>query len=383
MEKLKDALLFSLSAGETSLAAMVDERSLSCIKTLFQIAGEPDFWGRGFVIEKFTAKQSQALLKACTPLFSSSSNFAIFQDSVSKGAEIKLLILARAPSENKFKSSYEQMRTTTLFNLFNEGALRGADAAARQALLDSFSLLPNQFLTAAGAIISDQSGSELMRTVPGIVDISDEGGSRVAAIDKFPSLLHVRAERLRADGNRIIPSAMIRDGVYIGKRNIFMFHAAVNIAAYVGDDNLVDSHASLGSSAQIGNKNKISSFVSLEGVLSPANAEPVTIGNENFIGSFARIGTGIRLGDRNFIASGVNISLGTKIRDCRENSRFKGEYVIPANLNSDFNALAIAPNNAEREFHGVMIRPGEYILFENTDEFMARFEGDSRIKSKS
>jgi tetrahydrodipicolinate N-succinyltransferase len=162
-----------------------------------------------------------------------------------------------------------------------------------------------------------------------------------------------------------------------------MFHAAVNIAAFIGDDNLIDSHASIASAAQIGNKNKIGSFVSLEGVLSPANAQPVLIGDENFIGSFARIGTGITLGNRNFIGAGVNISKGTKLKDCRDGSPSKGSYLNVQELNGAFNNLAIAPNNAVRVFNEISLVPGEYILFENSEEFMARFEGDDRIKAKN
>jgi tetrahydrodipicolinate N-succinyltransferase len=107
----------------------------------------------------------------------------------------------------------------------------------------------------------------------------------------------------------------------------------------------------------------------------------VVIGNDNFLGTFVRIGTGITIGDKNFIAAGVNLSLGTKLRDCRESSSSFGEYINVRDLNENFNGLAIAPNNAVREFNGVSLVPGEYILFDNASEFMARFEGDSRIKA--
>lgn len=249
-----------------------------------------------------------------------------------------------------------------VFNLFQEGTYRGSSEKERQALLDAFTTRPNRYLTPGG-------------------EYTDEAFA-IGGIDKFRSLLAVCGERLKADGNRIVPSAMIREGVYVGKRNIFMFHAAVNIAAYIGDDNLIDSHASIGSAAQVGNKNKIGSFVSLEGVLSPANAKPVIIGDENFLGSFVRIGTGIEIGNRNFFGSGVNLSLGTKIKDCRDSSPLKGSYVTPENLIGELNSLVVAPNNAARTFAGVALVPGEYILFENTEEFMSRFERDSRISGK-
>ncbi|MBX7137386.1 MAG: hypothetical protein K1X83_05330 [Oligoflexia bacterium] len=248
-----------------------------------------------------------------------------------------------------------------VFEQFNNGELRGSDPVARQRLLDAFSEFPVQYLSSDGAFQSEST--------------------HAAGIDKFGSLLNRRAPKLKADGNRIVPGAMIRDGVHIGRHNIFMFHAAVNIAAYIGDDNMIDSHASVGSAAQIGNGNKIGSFVSLEGVLSPANAEPVIIGDHNFLGSFVRIGTGIVMGNHNFIGSGVNVSLGTKIRDCRAASSTRGGYVTFHDLNRKFDHAVLMLNNAVRTFEGVEVLPGEYLLFENSEGFMARFEADPRIKA--
>lgn len=248
---------------------------------------------------------------------------------------------------------YKELRTEVIFGLFNEGLFRSINEKERQVLIDSFLLLTNNYLSSDGYFYADNP----------------------SAIDKFPSLMSVRKEQLFKDKNRIIPSAMIRNGCFVGRSNIFMFHAAVNLGVYIGDGNLIDSHASLGSAAQIGNENKIGSFVSLEGVLSPANAKPVLIGNRNFLGSFVRIGTGIVLGDDNFIGSVVNISLGTKLKDLRNN----GEYVSVSEICPLFN-LAILPNNAKRLVDGIEVLPGEYILMENKEEFKIRFEGDSRIK---
>lgn len=282
---------------------------------------------------------------------------AQIRDGFFQNQEIIVVSLER--SENP-TPKYQQAFVTLLFGLFNDGVFRGSVTEERQTLLDSFTFLPNNYLSAEGEFLSDESKS-------------------IGAIDKFPSILSIRAKKIKEDGNRIIPSAMIRSGVYVGKRNIFMFHAAVNIAAYIGDDNLIDSHASVGSAAQVGNGNKIASFVSLEGVLSPANAKPVVIGNKNFLGSFARIGTGIELKEDNFIGSGVNISLGTKLRDCRAVA--KSDYVSVSELLPMSN-LAILPNNAKRAYQGKEVLPGEYLLVENTPEFISRFDGDERIKGK-
>lgn len=253
-------------------------------------------------------------------------------------------------------SEEKALRAEIIFGLFNDGLCRGGDTLQRQTLLDSFTFLPNRFLTADGSFSDD--------------------ALLAGGVDKFPSLLSVRANILHEDGNRIVPSAMIRNGVHVGKGNIFMFHAAVNLAAFLGDNNVVDSHASVGSAAQIGNGNKLGSFVSIEGVLSPANAKPVILGNDNFLGSFVRIGTGIVIGDKNFFGSGVNLSLGTKLKDCRSDA--KDEYVTVESLGI-INSLSFAPNNAVREFNGKKLLPGEIIVFENTEEFMKRFERDERM----
>ena len=116
-------------------------------------------------------------------------------------------------------------------------------------------------------------------------------------------------------------------------------------------------------------------------MLSPANAVPVQIADENFIGTFARVGTGIIIGNKNFIGASVNIALGTKLRDCREDSKTHTKYISVKELNGVFNNLAIMPNNATRDFNGVTVLPGEYLLFHNTEDFMDRFNGDSRIRA--
>lgn len=389
-ELREKSLLFYLSSKNDSeisyTASMVGEGKYGTLHLLFELLGQPKYADVGFITKKLSSAQIQTMVSAFTPFLderSSHPNVNLLLSALENKAEVTCTILNISAGNEKNKDSYLQFRTTTLFNLFNEGALRGCDAPARQALLDSFGTLPNRYLTESGEfLISKEEDPFFLRQVEGfsVLENNNANFSSAGGIDKFPSLISQRGARLLADGNRIVPSVMIRDGVHVGKRNIFMFHAAVNIAAYIGDDNMIDSHASIASSVQIGNKNKIGSFVSLEGVLSPANAAPVFIGNENFLGSFARIGTGLVVGDNNFISAGVNISLGTKIKDCRNDSPTKGQYVCARDFNGQFNNLALTPNNAVRNFNDVDLLPGEYIVFENTPEFMSRFEGDSRIK---
>ena len=274
--------------------------------------------------------------------------------------------------------AYFRTRTNLVFDLFNEGALHCREPKAREVLLSSFSFLPNRQLDAAGVFVANSAPT--YRTLQAETAAAPQS---VGGIDKFPSLLAVRAARLQADQNRIVPSAMLRDGVHVGCRNIFMFHSAVNIGAAIGDDNLIDSHASVGSSANIGNRNKLGSFVSLEGILSPANAEPVEIRDDNFLGTYVRIGTGIKVGDKNFFGSGVNLSLGTPLKDCRESSTTKGQYQTVRELGDWFSNLVILPSNSAREVNGIPTMPGEYILQENTEAFRARFTADLRIRTAS
>ena len=384
------ALLFAMRCGTGTdsrcVASMVAEGKYLSLHLLFETLGRPDILSDGYCERALTPPELDAIWEFFTPYHEEKAthvNIAFLSAAREAKKEVFVTILAKDCKSVESRDAFLQLRSSLLFDLFNEGALRGSDALARQALLDSFGVLPNRFLSSAGTfLLAPSEEPTFIRNVANYLELQDHQTGIAGGIDKFPSLLSQRGEKLRATGNRIVPSVMIRDGVYVGNRNIFMFHAAVNIAAYIGDDNLIDSHASVGSAAQIGNKNKIASFVSLEGVLSPANAQGVVIGNDNFIGSFARIGTGITIGDKNFIASGVNLSLGTKLRDCRESSSTKGDYVTVRDFTSPLSNLAIAPNNATREFQGVSLLPGEYILFENSDEFMARFEGDTRIKAK-
>lgn len=388
-ELRSETLLFALvSRGEEerTVAAMAVEGKFLTLHLLYELVGRPEFTDCGYVEGVLSDAQVKSLAALFAPYHQEAGqhpNVAFALQAASQGSAVHYLILGKTCADEEQRDAYLQLRTTTLFDLFNEGALCGADAAARQALLDSFSVLPNRYLTSAGTfMLPNDEEPRFLRNVANYLELTGQQTLVAGGIDKFPSLLSQRGDRLRKDGNRVIPSAMIRDGVYVGKRNIFMFHVAVNIAAYIGDDNLIDSHASIGSAAQVGNRNKIGSFVSLEGVLSPANAQGVIIGDDNFLGSFVRVGTGIVIGSKNVLGAGVNISLGTKLRDCREASSTRGDYVACRDLVGSLNGLVIAPNNATREFQGVNIMPGEYILFENSEEFMSRFEGDARIKGR-
>jgi acetyltransferase-like isoleucine patch superfamily enzyme len=373
------------SAGRLGWGAAMGERAGLLVDLLFALIDRPRVES-GFIEVRLSPDQVGILRTVLEPAAPSALRGVVhlLSEADAERRAVTAVLLFKSPEGAREGDEYQRRRTTLLFELFNAGALRGTDSAARQSLLDSFTILPNRFLSEGGQfIVPAQEDPVFLRRVSAYTEWSGAIAElSPGGIDKFPSLMSVRAHELMLDGNRIVPSVMIRDGVHVGKRNIFMFHAAVNIAAFIGDDNLIDSHASLASSAQVGNRNKIGSFVSVEGVLSPANAAPVVIGDENFLGSFVRIGTGIRIGNKNFIGAGVNLSLGTKLKDCRSESSTRGEYVTVREINERFDALAITPNNAVRDFEGVGLLPGEYVIFENTPDFMGRFEGDVRIRGQ-
>lgn len=386
----QEALLVAFSTdsgGRHTWGAVTAPSGAGLHHLVFEILGRPEL-NAGFIEARLSNEQVGSLLAPFGPYpleWRGEGVRQLLSDAYANRRAVSATLLLSSSPEGSAEGEYLRFKTSLLFDLFNAGALRGTDAVARQALLDSFSLLPNRFLTEGGQfIVPLQEDPVFLRRLKSFTEWSGPINEiSPGGIDKFPSLMSIRANELLLDGNRVVPSAMIRDGVHVGKRNIIMFHAAINIAAYIGDDNLIDSHASIASSAQIGNKNKIGSFVSIEGVLSPANAEPVVIGDENFFGTFARIGTGMRVGNANFIGAGVNLSLGTKLKDCRIESPTRGEYVSVRDINDHFNALAIIPNNAVRDFEGVALVPGEYVLFANSADFMARFEGDLRIRGKA
>ena len=189
--------------------------------------------------------------------------------------------------------------------------------------------------------------------------------------DKFVSHLYMR----NPDTNRFAPTSFARYGAHFGKNNTLMMGAAVNIGVSIGDENLLDGHCSIASCVQIGHRNKIGSFVSMEGVLSPVNEKPVIVGDDNFFGTRCRIGTGLVIGNKNFWGSGVDVSVGTPLKDLRENSSTYGEYVKAGSskgIQSADNCM-LTFNNSYRKINGVQVYPGEILLNWNNEKNQARF----------
>ena len=265
--------------------------------------------------------------------------------------------------------------------LFSEGKFSSLNENERFPLTEMFGALP---------------------TVEMSIDGIDDG---IGANDKIPSYLGYKD----AGTNRFVPLSFVRYGAFLGENNTLMFGAHVNIGAKIGNGNLLDGSCSIASCAQLGDNNKIGSFVSVEGVLSPVNAKPVEIGDDNFIGSNCRIGTGLKIGNKNLWGSGVDLSIGTPIRDMREDSDTFGEYVKAGDEQSGIqgkdqlmiilnkSVAVIADGKVHSHVHDITefrnesdkykteitVFPGEYLLYNNTEEMEKRFKRNDSLTSNN
>ncbi|MEA3304288.1 MAG: hypothetical protein U9Q15_00740 [Patescibacteria group bacterium] len=361
----ENTLVYYMVASDgTAVASMAKEGKFATLNILFQSISQLADPDDKEIIATIDSSTAHDIYEVFTPFFDDEqphANIEFLKNAVDNNLEIEISIVS--------KNADSIIKAEHMFYLFENNLVKGEEAEARQALLDAFGVYPTKIMQPNGS--------------SGDIEITAQNNT---GMDKFETVMANpdAVAKLFEDGNRIVPSAAIRAGVGVGKENIFMFHAAVNIAANIGDQNLIDSHASVGSSAQLGNGNKIGSFVSLEGVLSPANANCCGMRDHNFLGTYARLGTGVMLGSGNFLGSNVDISLGTPLKDCREDSDTYGAHVTYRYLGEDgFNNLAVMINRSVRKFNDVEVLPGELLLFDNTEEFKARFEGDDRIKADS
>jgi len=123
--------------------------------------------------------------------------------------------------------------------------------------------------------------------------------------------------RLRAEGVRIVPHAIVRRGAYVASNAILM-PSYVNIGAYVGEGTMVDTWATVGSCAQIGRNVHLSGGVGIGGVLEPLQASPTIIEDNCFIGARSEVVEGVVVEEGSVISMGVFIGASTRIYD-REN----------------------------------------------------------------
>lgn len=113
-------------------------------------------------------------------------------------------------------------------------------------------------------------------------------------------------------GVRVVPSAIVRRGAFIGKNTILM-PSFVNIGAYVDESVMVDTWATVGSCAQIGKNVHLSGGVGIGGVLEPLQANPTIIEDNCFIGARSEVVEGVIVERGSVLSMGVYLGQSTKI----------------------------------------------------------------------
>lgn len=181
---------------------------------------------------------------------------------------------------------------------------------AKQAILLSFRLMPNQTLAGAG-------GAPVFDKVPMKFGKWDEAGFAAAGI-------------------RAVPGAVVRYSAHIG-RNTVLMPCFVNVGARIGEDTMIDTWATVGSCAQIGRNCHISGGVGIGGVLEPLQANPVVIEDDCFIGARSEVAEGVIVERGAVLSMGVFLGASTRIVDRATGEIFFGRVpsysvVVPGTL---------------------------------------------------
>ena len=113
-------------------------------------------------------------------------------------------------------------------------------------------------------------------------------------------------------GVRVVPSAIVRKGAFIGKNTILM-PSYVNIGAFIDEGVMVDTWATVGSCAQIGKNVHLSGGVGIGGVLEPLQANPTIIEDNCFIGARSEVVEGVIVERGSVLSMGVYLGQSTKI----------------------------------------------------------------------
>jgi 2,3,4,5-tetrahydropyridine-2,6-dicarboxylate N-succinyltransferase len=164
-------------------------------------------------------------------------------------------------------------------------------------------------------------------------------GGPEAWFDKVPLRFEGYTDaRFREGGFRVVPSATVRAGAFIGK-NVVLMPSFVNIGAYVDEGAMIDTWATVGSCAQIGKEVHLSGGVGIGGVLEPLQANPTIIEDNCFIGARSEVVEGVVVEANSVLAMGVFISQSTKIYDRATGEIFygrvpSGSVVVPGSLPS-------------------------------------------------
>jgi 2,3,4,5-tetrahydropyridine-2-carboxylate N-succinyltransferase len=149
--------------------------------------------------------------------------------------------------------------------------------------------------------------------------------------DKVPGKFDAYTEEdFKRGGFRVVPSAAVRQGVYIAK-NVVLMPSYVNIGARVDEGTMVDTWATVGSCAQIGKNVHLSGGVGIGGVLEPLQAGPTIIEDNCFVGARSEVVEGVVVGRGSVISMGVYIGQSTRIFD-RETKEVSYGYIPPGSV---------------------------------------------------
>ncbi|MDJ0749227.1 MAG: 2,3,4,5-tetrahydropyridine-2,6-dicarboxylate N-succinyltransferase [Woeseiaceae bacterium] len=168
-------------------------------------------------------------------------------------------------------------------------------------------------------------------------EVIESGHSRF--YDKVPmKYADYTDEQFRADGVRVVPDAIVRQGAYVAP-DVVLMPSYVNIGAYVDSGTMVDTWATVGSCAQIGRNVHLSGGVGIGGVLEPVQAGPTIIEDDCFIGARSEVVEGVIVEKGSVISMGVYLGQSTRIYD-RETGEITygripaGSVVVSGNLPS-------------------------------------------------
>lgn len=157
--------------------------------------------------------------------------------------------------------------------------------------------------------------------------------------DKIPlKYKNYNKKKFKKEKIRIVPTATIRYGSFIGKNTVIM-PSYINIGSYIDKGTMIDTWSTVGSCAQIGKNVHLSGGVGIGGVLEPIQNNPTIIEDNCFIGARSEIVEGVIIRKNCVISMGVYISQSTKIYDREKNKIYYGEVpknsvVVPGTLPS-------------------------------------------------
>ncbi|MFN2333205.1 MAG: 2,3,4,5-tetrahydropyridine-2,6-dicarboxylate N-succinyltransferase [Wenzhouxiangellaceae bacterium] len=141
--------------------------------------------------------------------------------------------------------------------------------------------------------------------------------------------LRFRDDRDRVEdcGARVVPTATVRQGAFIGK-DVVLMPSYINIGAWVGPGSMIDTWATVGSCAQIGAGVHLSGGAGIGGVLEPLQANPTIIEDGCFIGARSEVVEGVIVEQGSVIGMGVFLGQSTRIYDRQSGEIFSGR--VPA-----------------------------------------------------